>query len=73
MTFAQALARIEELWSPKHHTTDEQYAELQQILCQHADSIVQLAKVAERLYEFIHYTQLYDNSIEDYDKLMKRE
>lgn len=76
MTFTQALARIEEHWKAAE-AADTYYARVEAItqmgalLDAYADSIVQLGKIAERMHEFILYTQCYDSCIDDYTKLMK--
>lgn len=46
ITFAQALARIEELLK---ESEGYEYAETKHLLRQHADSIVQLGKVAQEM------------------------
>ena len=87
MTFAQALARIEELKSGGGHSSKLiAQAELNILLHDHADSIVQLGKVAAEMREIAEYTpfqlKLNDNyalaqRLEDtaktYDKLLNGE
>ena len=60
MTFAQALARIEELKSDGGGYSSKliAQAELNELLHDHADSIVQLAKIAAGMRAEIEVTQL---------------
>lgn len=56
MTFTQALARIEELLKT-HQASGDDHDKLHDLLCMHADSIVQLGKVAGemRKQHTLHY------------------
>ena len=58
MTFAQALARIEGLLKPSMKREPDFYHECQELLMEHADSIVQLAKIAAGMRAEIEVTQL---------------
>lgn len=76
-TFAEALARIEVLSKEPGplsiYYNIPAHRELLALLEEHADSIVQLGRVVERMHEFILYTQCYDSCVDDYIKLMKGE
>jgi hypothetical protein len=72
MTFAQALARIEELTRGAH----SEYDELGDLLITHAEDIVQLGKVAKEMREELAYNtedlgKTLTNGMLAYDKLMK--
>ena len=81
MNFAQALARIDKLWNLMKHTTDEEHEEIQQLLCQHTDSLLQLAKVAADMRRGLIIEEdeidadwdILIPSAESYDKLMNGE
>ena len=77
MTFAQALARIEELRSSTDPAARVQsFAEVERLLIRYADSIVQLAKVAEEMRAILHLIddpRDYSHEAAAYDKLMKGE
>ena len=76
MTFAQALARIENLRKIVDRTDSLALAgELEDLLWDHADSIVQLGKAAREMRDGIERATVISkyavNSTKRYDKLMK--
>lgn len=81
MTFSQALARIEDLVTtletcPEYHW-QQNYNNLRDTLAQHADSIVQLGKVAAEMRAectgYADYLGTRRKAADAYDRLMKGE
>lgn len=79
MTFAQALARIEELLKEQKANADvlstwRVSSALRELLHEHADNFIQLGKVAQEMRADFDACTIVDGpggGIEAYDKLMK--